>query len=245
MKLSIIIPIYNEERNIEHVFERLSKVQFPCDIEYLAIEDGSKDKSWEVLQKVASSYPNLVTFRQPINMGKGAAIHKGIELATGHIVAVQDADFEVDPEDLPKLVQPILDRTADAVFGSRFHKGGHHVHHTYHYMANRILTLLSNFMSNIHLSDMETCYKVVRRDIIANLGLESKRFGFEPEVTAKLAKLNITIQEYPIAYHPRTRKQGKKIGWKDGFAAIWFIMKYNLTPLSQDITKKIPLACLT
>ncbi len=240
MKLSLIIPVYNEEGHLREVFENVAKVEFPCEVEYVLVDDCSKDRSWEVIQKIANDFPHVTRYRQPVNCGKGAAIHKGISLATGDIIGIQDADFEYDPRDLPKLVKPLLDNQADVVYGSRFHSGNMQVHRTFHYLVNRFLTLTSNMLSGVYLTDMETCYKLVLADILKALPLESKRFGFEPEVTAKVAKLNVRIREYPISYYPRNYDQGKKINWKDGIAALWFIIKFNIISLPPQAKAALP-----
>jgi glycosyltransferase involved in cell wall biosynthesis len=239
--LSIIIPVFNEESNIDLCIESICKVNFPCNVEYIIIDDGSTDNSWEHIKKAKSKISNnIITFKQQQNLGKGAAIHKGLTAASGNIVTIQDADLELDPNELVQLIQPLIESKADVVFGSRFHKGRFQVHRTYHYLANRFLTFLSNIFSNLYLSDMETCYKVMNLDIMSNLDLKAKRFGFEPEIVAKIAKLNLRVLELPINYYARSKKQGKKIGWKDGFAAIWHIIKYNIMPLSEKSTKNLP-----
>ena len=240
-KLSIIIPVYNEEHNLSAVFAALTRVVFPCDVEYVVVDDCSRDNSWAIISQLAATTANMVIAQQPHNMGKGAALHRGISLAGGDIVTIHDADFEYDPQDLPRLVSRIQNDQADVVYGSRFHKSATQVHRTYHYMANRMLTIFSNLFSGIYLTDMETCYKVFKAEILKNIPLESRRFGFEPEVTAKIARLNIRIEEYPISYHPRNYRQGKKIGWRDGIAALWFILKFNLAhKLSAAALQKIP-----
>lgn len=240
MKLSLVIPVYNEEKHLKDVFAKIRAVKFPCDVEYIMIDDCSKDQSWQVIESIKTEYPSLITARQPVNQGKGAALHRGIALATGDIIGIQDADFEYEPEDLKQLVDPLLDNRADVVYGSRFHQSNPQVHRTFHYLVNRILTLFSNLMSGIYLTDMETCYKLFRADIIKNIPLECRRFGFEPEVTAKIAKLKLRIEEHPISYFPRNYDEGKKINWKDGVAALWFIWKFNRRPLTADTKAKIP-----
>lgn len=240
MKLSLIIPVYNEEQHLRDVFKKVHAVQFPCDVEYVMIDDCSRDKSWQVMQEIAKEYPNVKVAHQEKNQGKGAALHRGFALATGDVIAVQDADFEYDPNDLPKLVKPILDGQADVVYGSRFHRSRHQVHRTFHFLVNRFLTTLSNLLTGIYLSDMETCYKIFRADIIKNIKFECKRFGFEPEVTAKIAKLKLRIEEHPIAYFPRNYDEGKKIGWKDGVAAMWFIFKFSTQNMSEQFQNSLP-----
>lgn len=238
-KVSLVIPVYNEAGHLQAVLDKLYELKLPCQPEFVIVDDCSKDGSWEIIEK-NKSRPDVIAFRQPQNAGKGAALHRGFELATGDIILVQDADFEYDPDDLPKLIQPLIDDKADVVFGSRFRKESAQVHRTFHYLINRFLTILSNLMSGLYLSDMETCYKIFRADIIKNLSLEAKRFGFEPEVTAKIAKLKLRMREFPISYYPRTYQEGKKINWKDGVASLWFILKFNLRGLTPDELRKLP-----
>lgn len=242
MKVSLIIPVFNEANHLRPFYDSLIKVKLPCDVQYVIVDDRSTDSSWEITQAFIRDHADLdvISFRQEHNQGKGAALHKGIELATGQIIAIQDADFEYDPSDLPKLLTPILDKKCDVVFGSRFHRSGHQVHRTFHYLVNRSLTILSNLMSGLYLTDMETCYKVFKSEIIKSIHLESKRFGFEPEVTAAVAKLKIRVAEFPISYFPRNYIEGKKISWKDGVAAIWFILKFNLRRPKQLIKETMP-----
>lgn len=240
MKISIIIPVYNEESHLKDVFNNLHKVEFPCSVEYIIVDDASSDNSYKIIQEIANEVSTVKFHKQTENQGKGAAIHKGIELATGNFICVQDADFEYDPKDLVRLAKPLIDNEADVVYGSRFHTSNKQVHRTFHYLVNRFLTLFSNIFSGVYLSDMETCYKLFRSEIIKSMDLESKRFGFEPEITAKIAKLNIRIQEHPISYYPRNYDEGKKINWKDGVAAIWFILKYNFKGMPERTAKLLP-----
>jgi glycosyltransferase involved in cell wall biosynthesis len=228
MKLSLIIPVYNEAGHLHEFFALLFKQEFPCAVEYVVVDDCSQDGSWDIIEQSTNGRSDVTIFRKPQNGGKGSALRKGIELASGDIICIQDADFEYDPSDVKTLVQPILDGRADVVYGSRFHSSSPQVHRTFHYLVNRILTLLSNLFSGLYLTDMETCYKVFRAEIIKGIRLESDRFGFEPEVTAKIAKLNLRVWEFPISYFPRNYLQGKKIGWKDGVEALYLILKYNL-----------------
>lgn len=239
MKLSLVIPVYNEESNLKKVLDNLLTISFPCEVEYVIIDDCSKDNSWSIIQTFAKN-PKIKIHKQEFNQGKGAALHKGFSLATGDIIAVQDADFEYDPKDLATLISPIIDNKADVVFGSRFRKTSPQVHRTIHYLGNRILTLFSNLCSGLYLTDMETCYKVFRADLLKKIPLEAKRFGFEPEVTAKIAKFNVRVHEYPISYYPRTYLEGKKIGWKDGVAALWYILKFNFQKLDKGQLSAIP-----
>lgn len=227
MKISLIIPIYNEEKNLSNVLPAIDKFDFGIEKELIFIDDKSKDRSLAFLEsyQFKSEYKIL---HHKHNQGKGAALRTGFQECTGDIAAIQDADFEYQPSDLKDLLSPILNNQADVVYGSRFRRDHFQVHRTFHYLANRFLTFLSNIFSGIYLTDMETCYKVFRADIIKNIRLKSNRFGFEPEVTAKLAKLNIKIQELPISYYPRNYIEGKKISWKDGIAAIFHIIRFNL-----------------
>jgi glycosyltransferase involved in cell wall biosynthesis len=226
MKLSIVIPVYNEERTIANVIERVKAA--PFEKELLVVDDGSKDKSREVLAQYSDD-PEIKVFHQPKNMGKGAALRRGFEEATGDVVLVQDADMEYDPADYGKLIAPFLEGKADVVYGSRFCPVARKVNSFWHTMGNRSLTLMSNWFSDLHLTDMETCYKVFKREIIQNIVLVSDRFGFEPEVTAKVARIpGLRIFEVPISYHYRTYAEGKKIGWKDAFSAVARILYFNL-----------------
>ena len=200
--------------------------------EIIIVNDCSKDNTWEILQEYKNSHPqlNLQLFSHEVNQGKGAALHTGIEKATGDVVVIQDADLEYDPNEFNILLKPIFDDVADVVFGSRFMGGKpHRILFFWHSIGNKFLTFLSNMFTNLNLTDMETCYKMFRREIVQGLKLKEKRFGFEPEVTAKIARVpNVRIYEVGISYYGRTFEEGKKIGWKDGFRAIYCILKYNL-----------------
>ena len=227
MKLSVVMPVYNESATLRTVVERVLAV--PLEIELLCVDDGSRDGSREILAQLASAHPQIRVLLQPQNMGKGAALRRGIQEATGDFVINQDADLEYDPDEYPMLREPLIDGKADVVYGSRFLGGGpHRVLYFWHSVGNSILTLLSNCLTNINLTDMETCYKAFRREVIQSIPLEENRFGFEPEITVKVAKRRLRIYEVGISYWGRTYEEGKKIGWKDGVRALWCLLKYSM-----------------
>ena len=228
VKLSVLIPVYNEATTIEHVVDRVR--QIPASTEIIAVDDASGDGSGDVLERLRAAGKVDQLVRHPKNRGKGAAIRSGIALATGDVVVIQDADLEYDPLDLPTLLGPIADGKADAVFGSRFQGGPHRVLYFWHAVGNNFLTLMSNMFTNLNLTDMETCYKVIRTELLKRLPLRSNRFGFEVEITARLSQAGARIWELPISYSGRTYAEGKKITWRDGFAAIFHILHYNLLP---------------
>jgi glycosyltransferase involved in cell wall biosynthesis len=224
MKLSVVIPVYNEKNTILEVLSRVREVDIPKEI--IIVDDFSTDGTRGILQALPPS-EDLRIICQPINAGKGAALRAGFAFVSGDIVIIQDADLEYDPAEYPGLIQPILANKADVVFGSRFLGGPHRVLLFWHSVGNRILTALSNIFTDLNLSDMETCYKAFRSDLLKNITFRENRFGFEPEFTAKISKAHCRVYEVPISYSGRDYSEGKKIGWKDGVAAIYFIIRYS------------------
>jgi glycosyltransferase involved in cell wall biosynthesis len=234
VKLSVLIPVYNEERTVEEVIRRVCDFQIPKEI--ILVDDGSEDQSCKILTRLQEENARakdplnqIKVFFQPANQGKGAALKTALTHVTGDIVIVQDADLEYDPKDYPSLLAPIQVGQADVVYGTRFAGGGaHRVHFFWHSMGNRVLTLLSNMLTNLNLTDMEVGYKVFRAEVLKGIELKSKRFGFEPEITVKLAKKGCRFYEVPISYHGRTYEEGKKITWKDGVAALYCMIRFRL-----------------
>lgn len=243
MKLSVIMPVYNERTTLRDVVERVLGV--PLELELLCVDDGSQDGSREILAELQKEYRQVRVLLQPHNLGKGAALRRGIREATGDFVIIQDADLEYDPVDYHILLDPLIRAKADVVYGSRFlGDAPHRVLYFWHSVGNRVLTLLSNCLTNINLTDMETCYKAFRREVIQSIPLEEDRFGFEPEITVKIAKRRLRIYEVGISYWGRTYEEGKKIGWKDGLRAVWCLLKYSLkeSPVTSTSTARDPLA---
>ena len=237
MKLSVVIPVFNEAETVSVILERVQAIE--VDKEIIVVDDCSSDGTSDVLSSLAPRYSNLTLLQHDRNLGKGRALRTGFAAARGDYVIVQDADLEYDPADYAKLLKPLEEGKADAVFGSRFiTTQEHRVLYFWHSVGNKVLTLLSNMMTDLNLSDMETCYKVFRRELIQAMPLEEDRFGFEPEVTCKLSKAGARIYEVGIAYHGRTYAEGKKIGMKDGFHALWCILKYRLKPLKMPAWQK-------
>jgi len=227
LRLSVVMPIYNEAATVERSIRRVRAV--PLDIELVCVNDASTDGTLAVLERLAAAGVVDRLVSHPRNRGKGAAVRSGIQHATGDVVVIQDADLEYDPQELPRLMEPIADGRADAVFGSRFAGGPHRVLYFWHSVGNGLLTLVSNMFTDLNLTDMETCYKMVRADLMKSLPLTAHRFGIEPELTARLAQARARIYELPISYAGRTYAEGKKINWKDGFSALWHIVKCNLS----------------
>ena len=225
MKLSVIIPVYNEKNTVHKIIRQVLDVDLEMEKEIILIDDGSTDGTRDILENL--EYPNVIVKLHEKNQGKGAALRTGFSLATGDFVIIQDADLEYDPREFPILLTPLLDGRADAVYGSRFLGGPHRVLFFWHYIGNKMLTTLSNILSNLNLTDMETCYKVFRKETLDKLTLKSKRFGIEPEITIKLARHKCRIYEVPISYSGRDYTEGKKIGWKDGVAAIFHLIRFK------------------
>jgi len=235
VKLSVLIPVYNERNTIRLILEQVHAV--PVAKEVICVNDCSTDGTREILDGLFAEGRIQKLIHQPVNRGKGAAIRTAMQASTGNIVIVQDADLEYDPADWPLLLDPIIDGKADAVFGSRFLGGSHRVLYFWHSVGNFVLTTVSNMFTNLNLTDMETCYKAVRGEVARKLVLTTDRFGFEPEITARLAKAKARIYEVPITYAGRTYAEGKKINWKDGVAAFWHIVRFNLFP---PVTARTP-----
>ena len=232
IKLSVVIPVYNERNTIGEIIRRVERVSVPKEI--IIVDDGPTDGTRDELEKIKPEHASVVLILQPRNMGKGKALRTGFAAARGDYVIVQDADLEYDPEDYYKLLGPLERGLADAVYGSRFiSTQEHRVLYFWHSLGNKLLTLLSNMATDLNLTDMETCYKVFRRELIQSIELEEDRFGFEPEITSKLSRAHARIYEVGIAYYGRTYEEGKKIDMKDGFRALWCILKYRLKPLRR------------
>jgi glycosyltransferase involved in cell wall biosynthesis len=234
MKLSVVMPVYNEQATLRRVIERVLSVGL--EVELLCVDDGSTDASREILTGLQQQHPQIRVLLQPRNMGKGAALRRGIQEATGNYIVIQDADLEYDPNEYPLLLGPLENGQADVVYGSRFvGSGPHRVLYYWHSVGNWLLTTMSNMFTNLNLTDMETCYKAFRREVIQSIRLEEDRFGFEPEVTVKIAKRGLRVYEVGISYWGRTYAEGKKIGWRDGMRALWCLVKYAIKePTRQE-----------
>src|SRR5688572_19573033 len=235
LRLSVLVPVYNEENTIRIIIEQVRSV--PVRVEVICVNDCSTDGTREILDRMHAAGLIDVLVHKERNEGKGAAIRTALQRSTGNVVIVQDADLEYDPADWPLMLDPIIEGKADAVFGSRFLGGSHRVLYFWHSVGNSVLTTMSNMFTNLNLTDMETCYKAIRGDLARSLVLTADRFGFEPEVTARLAQAGARIWEVPIGYSGRTYAEGKKIGWKDGVAAFWHIVRFNLV---RPVTQRTP-----
>jgi glycosyltransferase involved in cell wall biosynthesis len=249
IRLSVLMPVYNESRTLDAIIARVLSAPVDAEIELICVDDASVDSSWQVLQTWADTDSRVKAFQHPVNRGKGAAIRTAISQMTGDIAVVQDSDLEYDPADFPKLIGPIVDGRADAVFGSRFAASPERrVLLYWHSLGNKLLTWLTNVLNDLNLTDMETCYKAISSNVLTDLRLESERFGIEPEITTRLAQWGARIYEVPISYHGRGYAEGKTIGWRDGVQAIWLLLKYRLFDTqfsnrrSQDAYESAPVA---
>jgi glycosyltransferase involved in cell wall biosynthesis len=236
LRVSVLIPVYNESRTLQSLVERVRAV--PFDKELVCVNDASTDGSGEILDRLLAAGQVDAVRHHPVNRGKGAAIRTAIEAASGDVIVVQDADLEYNPAEIPSLLAPLEAGEADAVFGSRFLGGPHRVLYFWHSVGNALLTLMSNMFTDLNLTDMETCYKVVQAPLMKRLVLTSDRFGFEPEIVARLAQAHARIWELPISYSGRTYEEGKKISWKDGMAAFWHVLRFNLVPPRNPVVRR-------